>query len=59
MPRHKRDRHQTHRLPVSVEEDGIHLIPVPDPRKAKASMHIPWSIEELEEAQEQHLLSRA
>lgn len=59
IPQSIRDRLQADRFLVSLEEDGVHLVPVPDPRDAKASMNIPWSLEELEEAQEQHVLRRA
>jgi len=59
IPQSIRDRLKTDRFLVSLEEDGVHLVPVPDPRKAKASMNIPWSLEELEEAQEKHVLRRA
>lgn len=59
IPQSIRDRLQTDRFLVSLEEDGVHLVPVPDPRDAKASMNIPWSLEELEEAQEKHVLRRA
>lgn len=59
IPQEIRDRLQANKFLVSLEEDGVHLIPVPDPRKAKASIPIPWTIEELEESQEQHVLRRA
>lgn len=59
IPQDIRERLRADRFLVSLEEDGVHLVPVPDPRKAKASMNIPWSLEELEEAQEQHVLRRA
>lgn len=59
IPQSIRDRLQADRFLVSLEEDGVHLVPVPDPRDAKASMNIPWSLEELEEAQEKHVLRRA
>jgi len=59
IPQEIRERLQTNRFLVSLEEDGVHLIPVPDPRKAKASIPIPWTTEELEESQEQHVLRRA
>lgn len=59
IPQNIRERLRADRFLVSLEEDGVHLVPVPDPRKAKASMNIPWSLEELEEAQEQRVLRRA
>ena len=59
IPQEIRDKLHADRFLVSLEEDGVHLIPVPDPRKAKASIQIPWTIEELEESQEQHVLRRA
>ena len=59
IPQDIRERLRTDRFLVSLEEDGVHLVPVPDPRKAKASIDIPWSIEELEESQAQHVLRRA
>ena len=59
IPQNIRERLCADRFLVSLEEDGVHLVPVPDPRKAKASMNIPWSLEELEEAQEQRVLRRA
>lgn len=59
IPQNIRERLRADRFLVSLEEDGIHLVPVPDPREAKASMNIPWSLEELEEAQEQRVLRRA
>ena len=44
---------------VAILDGGtIKLIPLPDPSDVKASIDIPWSIEELEEAGETHVLKR-
>lgn len=59
IPQSIRDRLRADRFLVSFEDGGVHLVPVPDPRDAKASINIPWSLDELEEAQEQDVLRRA
>ncbi len=49
----------TNRFIAHLEEDGIHLISLPDPRKIRGSLKIPSTNEELEEAAEAEILKRA
>jgi AbrB family looped-hinge helix DNA binding protein len=58
LPKDIRKKLNSTNFIVSLEDGIIHLVPVPDPHEAKASVEIPWSIEELEESQESIVLKR-
>lgn len=58
LPIDIRNKLNSSRFLVSLEGDSVRIIPVPDPREAKGSIRIPWSIDELEESQEERVLDR-
>jgi AbrB family looped-hinge helix DNA binding protein len=58
LPKDIREKLESRNFIISLEDGTIHLVPVPDPHEAKASVKIPWSTEELEESQEEHVLKR-
>ena len=58
LPKDIREQLESRNFIISLEDGIVHLVPVPDPHEAKASVEIPWSIEELEESQEGHVLER-
>jgi AbrB family looped-hinge helix DNA binding protein len=47
------------RFIVHVDDGGLHLVPLPDPRKLRGSLKAPWSDDELEEAAESVILKRS
>ena len=58
LPKDIREKIKSQKFIISLEGDIVQLIPVPDPRDAKASVDIPWSLEDLEESQEKYVLKR-
>lgn len=58
LPAEMRSKIQAKRFLAYLENDAVKLVPMPDPREVKGSIEIPWSIEELEEAGERHVLNR-
>jgi len=59
LPADMRSKIDAKRFVAYLEGDTIKLIPLPDPMEVKGSVKIPWSIEELEEAGESHVLKRS
>ena len=58
LPKKIREKIKFRRYIISLEGDIVQLVPVPDPRDAKASVEIPWSLEDLEESQEKYVGKR-
>jgi len=58
LPAEMRSKIDARKFVAYLEGDTIKLIPLPDPSDVKGSVEIPWSIEELEEAGERHVLKR-
>ena len=59
LPADMRSKIDAKRFVAYLDGDTIKLIPLPDPMEVKGSVKIPWSIEELEEAGESHVLKRS
>ncbi|MCD6357349.1 MAG: hypothetical protein J7L75_02100 [Thermoproteales archaeon] len=60
IPKRYREILRSKRVKVRVREDGVlELHPAYDPLKLKGSVKLPFTIEELEEAGEEHVLKRA
>jgi bifunctional DNA-binding transcriptional regulator/antitoxin component of YhaV-PrlF toxin-antitoxin module len=59
LPADMRSKIDAKRFVAYLEDGTIRLIPLPDPMEVKGSLKIPWSIEELEEAGESHVLKRS
>lgn len=47
------------RFMVHMDEEGLHLVPLPDPRTLRGSLKVSQSDEELEEAAEAVILKRS
>jgi len=58
LPAEMRSKIDAKKFVAILEGDTVRLIPLPDPSDVKGSVEIPWSIEELEEAGEIHVLKR-
>jgi len=58
LPYEIRKKVKTQKFILSMEGESITIIPVPEPHAAKNSIKIPYSIEELEESQENYVLKR-
>ena len=58
LPAEMRSKIDARKFIAIMEGKTVTLIPLPDPSDAKGSVEIPWSIEELEEAGERHVLKR-
>ena len=59
IPPEIRDKVGSKRFLAHIDGDGIHLVPLPDPRSVRGSVKIPWTDEELEEAAESEILKRS
>jgi len=59
IPKKFREKLRTKRVKLVVRKDGvIELHPLRDPLKLKGSVKLPYTVEELEEAGEEHVLKR-
>jgi len=58
LPAEMRSKIDAKKFVAIMEGETVTLIPLLDPSDVKGSVEIPWSIEELEEASERHVLKR-
>jgi bifunctional DNA-binding transcriptional regulator/antitoxin component of YhaV-PrlF toxin-antitoxin module len=58
LPYEIRKKVKTQKFILSMDGESITIIPVPEPHAAKNSIKITYSIEELEESQENYVLKR-
>ncbi len=58
IPPELRESLGTKRFILHLDEDGLHLVPLPDPKTLRGSLKIPYSDEEMEEAAEAVILKR-
>ncbi|MDP2900573.1 MAG: AbrB/MazE/SpoVT family DNA-binding domain-containing protein [Candidatus Bathyarchaeota archaeon] len=59
IPPELRESLGTKRFIVHMDEEGLHLVPLPDPRTLRGSLKVSHSDEELEEAAEAVILKRS
>ena len=58
LPSDIRKKIQSRKFIAYYDEKIIKLVPIPEPEEVKGSLNIPWTIEELEEGGEDHVLKR-